>query len=1300
MKKIYLLSIFVVLSLQSIFAQFIWHPDLGVPVFDTIRLSADTRSRIVRIDTGDEFGRPGTICESLNNQLLATGVGWTRLDYVENPETGSFELCFDLDENTENISRSIHLGDASRAYIIFTQIGINEYPLFDLPNGNSFCICPGEQIELKLRNTAENQTYDLEHISEPKWKYASYEGTSKGITCLIEPPSGTYKFKNFGDEFEVFYYDAFNYMYGLGEEVFTMDANGGVHKFYFNWYIDENMQQHSVSCADDIDFLVEPFERYNAGKSKYWNPHIRLSFGYDEEVDRAYLQVTCPPNLSSTYINNGSGLMVSENIRLDVQQYANGSVVKSPVDYTYNKQRSVIEITIKTTQPEVIYTVYRDGVLQRDYIGTGEPLFIAMPKKPGKYRIVAHYEEDGNSDSKELIKFHYNEDMIAIDNEKNCVLTKTYFGENSHIYDIDYFNGLGLLEQSVGVEASPNDLDLIQPFDYDNRLRPDAKTYLPYEVASYDGRFRSSFDSEQSSFYTKQYGSDDGTRAFFEQVYEAAPFDRVQKQAVPGKMKKSVRYTTMGYFTNQADEVYNLTVNNAGDLVCNDYYDAGSLSRSWIVDANEQRSVIYTNGLGQTILNRRVDNQQFVDTYSVYDADGLLRWVVSPNGSDSLMQASPIPLSSGFARRHCYAYVYDNRGNLIKKYLPGRDPIYYAYDAKDRLTKQQDGNMRAGLYSPDNYPQWISYIYDEFNRLTKQYVITDNTGTQNILQSIDDDSSNATIDNSTSSQIIAQYTYDSYEGCPAALEFVDIDGYTTEEGQTQSFCDRRVRGLLTHERLGVITPTSLNTNYLDRVFYYDYLGRIIQTVETDKTDGNIHRTTSKYDFIGNLIAQCESYTHDGTTDNITRTYTYDLRNRLTRETAQLNDGQTATTSYTYDGLGRLETKKYGEGANAINETYTYNIQGALATKNNDLFHLDLRYYNPVYDDTPVRYTGDISELHWQHLGDGANNSAKNSYQFSYDKMARFNNMQQRIDDMVNNQNVERKLLYDKNGNLKTLLRYGNGVETDNQLFEYVGNQILDVSRGKVQDANLLEIKQLPYNPNIPILGDPVRMITYLYDKNGNISDDYYKSDMSYSYNILNLLSQAKNLRAPGGIMGIPEQASYSYLADGTKVSAERSPFGKSYKYVGSFVYNLAYLADGSGSVYTLESASFGDGRIIAGQSGTSGTYTPHYFLTDHLGSVRVVAEDKNTVLERNDYYPFGKRWTTPDFPVSNNRYRFNGKEDQSHVGLSFVDYGARMYDTGICRWAAQDPLAEKYYIAPSFTYRLNLPISYMDPMGK
>ena len=151
----------------------------------------------------------------------------------------------------------------------------------------------------------------------------------------------------------------------------------------------------------------------------------------------------------------------------------------------------------------------------------------------------------------------------------------------------------------------------------------------------------------------------------------------------------------------------------------------------------------------------------------------------------------------------------------------------------------------------------------------------------------------------------------------------------------------------------------------------------------------------------------------------------------------------------------------------------------------------------------------------------------------------------------------------------------------------------------------------------------------------------------FAYNSLNLLEKA--------VRNDTIVAKYSYLADGTKLTGMNGD-GCGFSYRGSFTYRTD---ESSQPDRVFESTPFGGGRIVA----TSGNDTEiRYFLTDHLGSVRVVATDKNNVLERNDYQPFGKRWVTPSLPVSDNRDRFNGKEDQSFAGLPFSDYGARMYD--------------------------------------
>ncbi|MDL2320624.1 hypothetical protein LJC45_05790 [Alistipes sp. OttesenSCG-928-B03] len=105
----------------------------------------------------------------------------------------------------------------------------------------------------------------------------------------------------------------------------------------------------------------------------------------------------------------------------------------------------------------------------------------------------------------------------------------------------------------------------------------------------------------------------------------------------------------------------------------------------------------------------------------------------------------------------------------------------------------------------------------------------------------------------------------------------------------------------------------------------------------------------------------------------------------------------------------------------------------------------------------------------------------------------------------------------------------------------------------------------------------------------------------------------------------------------------------------------------SGGGLALESAGFSNGRILAAEGSAGAVYSPNYFITDHLGSVRVVIDGAGNRLQTNDYYPFGGRWEDSASLASDNRFLYNSKETQGSFVVNDLDYGARMYDPQIGR---------------------------------
>ncbi len=155
--------------------------------------------------------------------------------------------------------------------------------------------------------------------------------------------------------------------------------------------------------------------------------------------------------------------------------------------------------------------------------------------------------------------------------------------------------------------------------------------------------------------------------------------------------------------------------------------------------------------------------------------------------------------------------------------------------------------------------------------------------------------------------------------------------------------------------------------------------------------------------------------------------------------------------------------------------------------------------------------------------------------------------------------------------------------------------------------------------------------------------------------------------------------SYTYAADGRKLKTVIG--GKTTDYCGNVIYENGVLK-----------RILVEGGYIEG-----GTY--YFYLTDHLGNNRVVANASGAVVQTNHYYPFGMSF--PEGAVSSSQpYKYNGKELDTDRGLNLYDYSARYMDPTLGRFNTVDPMAEKYYSISPYAYCAGNSVRFFDPNGK
>ena len=867
-----------------------------------------------------------------------------------------------------------------------------------------------------------------------------------------------------------------------------------------------------------------------------------------------------------------------------------------------------------------------------------------------------------------LLSQAVSEERIAIDG--NWMLHRTYTkGDGAtYIQDITFYNGLGYPEQIVQVGASPDrGRNMVTPVVYDRMMRPDAKEYLPYVSSSTSAEEESigGVLSNQKNFYSSLYQRD-GLYAFTETEYEPSPLGRPKKMWHAGAVfRDSLRFSTVSHGGNTSSEVRLLEVGIDGSLNIGGYYQPGTLYRESITDEDGRVTVIFKDRLDRVVMVRRMDDDISSDTYQVYDPWGNTAWVLQPEGSAALPNGNAVwtvpadnDVNGTLAARFCFVKIYDGLGRCLSSKVPGRAVEHYVYDRNGHVVMRQDGNMR------ENGGWWMTYSHDNHGRETSRGLIRSESYSgesgrlhwQEVYDGIS--SSNSSVTPQPDS-LIAETIYSSLL---FDIRYVHPASVTNTEDYS------RINGFRTYERVRELGESIGELGgWVERSFYYDSLGRHVQTLEMNDDWSQPSSYLMSYDFQGKVLSSEERhwYSSNDSEDALVSAFNYDDRGRLLSESHSLNDCTFGGISYTYDALGRLAGKTFGSGSSTVAETLTYDIRGWLTGKTGNVFSESLRYTFPQRQGTAPCFTGSISEWGW------SNGSGNEAYAFSYDSFGRLTDSRLFVGNATASLDSfsERDIAYDRNGNILSMTRLMDASTVPESLsFSYEGNRLAAVSR----------------------------FGSYAHDVSGNLTHDG-RNNLDISYDMLGMTS---SVRKDGIILG-----SYTFLADGTKRSALKSN-GTGYVYAGSMVYTRA----ASGSL-SLDCVLTESGRLSVNYGADGSTsYRPLIHVTDHLGSVRAVVDaSTGTVIERNDYLPFGMRRTTVNTTsgtasgsnASPNRWFFSGKESQSFLSadIPLLDFGARMYDPTTARWTAIDPMAEEYYSVSPYAYCVGDPIKNVDILG-
>lgn len=913
----------------------------------------------------------------------------------------------------------------------------------------------------------------------------------------------------------------------------------------------------------------------------------------------------------------------------------------------------------------------------------------------------------------------------------------------SRMTTVKYYDGLGRLEQTVAVGASPSGADLVM-----HSSRDRAGRIVQQFCATPSAGGGAYVDGARVHALAAETYADANPYALTE--YEQSPLSRQVAVTGAGQAWHSEgKSTRTAYLTNSATAgAQRCRLFSASDtrsitdtvvtVTANGFYPAGELLVTRTEDEDGRVSLVFTDKQGRTVLTRSLTDGRHADTYYVYDIAGNLTAVFPPAFS-AKVGSGKISSTSTDARDFAYFYIYDWFGRCRAKKLPGRDWQITAYDRAGKALMTQDGNMRKR-------GEAVFTLSDAFGRkcvtgvakkslsvadanmdvsvLARRSVATDSLGGYEIMNN----AITLPSDNLLSVTYYDDYSFLDGKAFGKELAYRDAAGYDRRY-ECADYPALSAKGLLT----GTATRILGDSAMLYKSVYYDYHGNVIQSHEQNAMGGYDHYYY-RLTFTGKPIAMLHRHSTSDANNEYVYSYTYDNMERLLSVCVTKDGGNPATLARnTYDEFGRLQKQSHGQSLEGAVQ-FGYNVRGWISRITNPHFSQKLYYESKFGNSTPC-WGGNISAIEWVSKDNLISSGiVEQAYKFYYDELDRLvaadyaspvvpvSDTSARLV-LLNERDYSCAYSYDLNGNITSLQRKGvsDAVTTDDKTLCTFGD-IDDLTltyNGNQLRKTVDQVDELTYSGAMDFKDRADKATEYAYDANGNMTRDKNKKIYFISYNILNLPNE---VRFYDGHIN-----RYTYDANGTKLKVEyllsnerfmdwdiADPIIKV-----PDVLNVAEckgisigdIAIPPGSEIILKPVTQMTLQYSAGHVYRNGTlervnnsfgyWTDSSFLyniLDYQGNIRAVIAEDGTLEEVNNYYPYGGLMGTANTGVQPLKY--SAKELDRENGLDWYDSKARFYDSMIGRTPTQDPLAEKYSGVSPYLWCAGNPIRFIDPLGE